>query len=30
VAIRYEKTVASFMGALCLAAALDWLKPGRT
>jgi transposase len=27
VATRYEKTAASFMGVLCLAAALDWLKP---
>jgi transposase len=27
VATRYEKTAASFTGVLCLAAALDWLKP---
>lgn len=27
VATRYEKTARSFMGILCLAAALDWLKP---
>ena len=26
IATRYEKTAASFMGVLCLAAALDWLK----
>jgi transposase len=26
VATRYEKTASSFMGILCLAAALDWLK----
>ena len=26
IATRYEKTAVSFMGALCLAAALDWLK----
>ena len=26
VATRYEKTAHSFMGVLCLAAALDWLK----
>ena len=26
VATRYEKTANSFMGVLCLAAALDWLK----
>jgi transposase len=26
VAIRYENTASSFMGILCLAAALDWLK----
>lgn len=26
VATRYEKTAASFMGVLCLAAACDWLK----
>lgn len=25
--LRYEKTVCSFPGVLCLAAALDWLKP---
>jgi transposase len=27
VATRYEKTAASFLGILCLAATLDWLKP---
>ena len=27
VATRYEKTARSFLGVLCLAAALDWLKP---
>ena len=26
VATRYEKTATSFMGVLCLAAALDWIK----
>ena len=26
VATRYEKTAASFMGVLCLAAALDWIR----
>ena len=26
VATRYEKTANSFMGVLCLAAAIDWLK----
>ena len=26
VATRYEKTAASFMGVLCLAASMDWLK----
>jgi hypothetical protein len=26
VATRYEKTASSFMGVLCLAAALDWIK----
>lgn len=26
IATRYEKTARSFMGVLCLAAALDWLK----
>jgi transposase len=26
VATRYEKTAASFIGVLCLAAALDWIK----
>ena len=26
IATRYEKTTVSFMGVLCLAAALDWLK----
>ena len=30
VATRYDKTASSFMGVLCLAAALDWLKTGRT
>ena len=27
VATRYEKTASSFMGVLCFAAALDWIKP---
>jgi transposase len=27
VATRYEKTACSFMGVLCRAAALDWIKP---
>ena len=27
IATRYEKTASSFMGVLCLAATLDWLKP---
>ena len=27
VATRYEKTARSFMGVLCLAATLDWLRP---
>jgi len=27
IATRYEKTATSFMGVLCLAAALDWLMP---
>src|SRR3954463_7517539 len=27
IATRYEKTASSFMGSLCLAATLDWLKP---
>jgi transposase len=27
VATRYEKTASSFMGVLCLAATIDWLKP---
>jgi transposase len=27
VATRYEKTAISFMGVLCLAATLDWIKP---
>ena len=27
VATRYEKTAASFLGVLCLAATMDWLKP---
>ena len=26
VATRYEKTASSFMGILCLAATLDWIK----
>jgi len=26
IATRYEKTACSFMGVLCLAATLDWLK----
>ena len=26
IATRYEKTAQSFMGVLCLAATLDWLK----
>ncbi len=26
IATRYEKTACSFMGVLCLAAALDWIK----
>jgi transposase len=26
VATRYEKTACSFMGVLCIAAAMDWLK----
>ena len=26
VATRYEKTATSFMGVLCLAAAIDWIK----
>src|SRR3712207_8544654 len=26
IATRYEKTASSFMGVLCLAAALNWLK----
>lgn len=26
IATRYEKTAASFMGVLCLAAAIDWIK----
>ena len=26
VATRYEKTAQSFMGVLCLAASMDWLK----
>ncbi len=29
IATRYEKTAASFMGVLCLAAAMDWLKGRR-
>ena len=27
IATRYEKTASSFMGVLCLAAAIDWIKP---
>ena len=27
VATRYEKTAASFLGVLCLAATADWIKP---
>ena len=27
VATRYEKTAVSFLGVLCLAATMDWLKP---
>jgi len=27
IATRYEKTARSFMGVLCLAATLDWIKP---
>lgn len=27
IAARYEKAASSFMGVLCLAATLDWLKP---
>jgi transposase len=27
VVTRYEKTAASFLGVLCLAAVVDWLKP---
>ena len=27
VATRYEKTAASYLGVLCLAATADWLKP---
>jgi transposase len=27
IATRYEKTAQSFMGVLCLAATLDWIKP---
>ena len=27
VATRYEKTAASFIGVLCMAATVDWLKP---
>jgi hypothetical protein len=26
VATRYEKTACSFMGVLCLAASMDWLR----
>ena len=27
VATRYEKTATSYLGVLCLAATIDWLKP---
>jgi transposase len=27
IATRYEKTASSFMGVLCLAASIDWIKP---
>ena len=27
VATRYEKTASSYLGVLCLAATIDWLKP---
>ena len=27
IATRYEKTASSFMGLLCLAAPIDWIKP---
>src|SRR4051794_19158728 len=27
VATRYEKTATSYLGVLCLAATMDWLKP---
>ena len=27
IATRYEKTAAGYLGVLCLAATLDWLKP---
>ncbi len=27
VATRYEKTACSYMGVLCLAAAMDWIRP---
>ena len=27
VATRYEKTASSYLGVLCLAASLDWIKP---
>ena len=30
VATRYEKTARSFMGVLCMAAAMDWLKSQQT
>ena len=30
IATRSEKTATSFVGVLCLAAALDWVKLGRT
>jgi transposase len=26
IATRYEKTASSFMGVLCLAAAIDWIR----
>jgi hypothetical protein len=29
IATRYEKTASSFMGVLCLAATLDWIKRER-
>ncbi len=30
VATRYEKTAHSFLGALCMAATMDWLKVAKT